>query len=119
MRLTEDTMEKDVIASMQEVVDTVGRLVHAAAMEMQRGYALLWKRPAAEAASILNEMGLVKVQELFEANTLHGTSLNDILDFMDDPALDTRVTVVAGKLVAIGLDGVITVTEFPPAEPEA
>jgi hypothetical protein len=123
MKLTNETMEAEVIAAMQETLEAVGRLVHAAACEMQKGYALLWNRPAAEVAAILNALGLAKVQALFEANTLHGTNINGILEFVDDPTLDARVAVVPGKMVAIDLaTGAITVTEFAPpapAEPEA
>lgn len=115
MKLTDDTMEQGVIASMQEVIETVGRLAHAAACEMQRGYALLWNRPAAEVAAILNALGVAKVQALFEANSLHGANLNGILDFIDNPELGTRVAVVTGKQVAIDLGtGAITVTNYPP-----
>ena len=116
--LTELTQLEIDLRAKDESVLRCAEAAHALAAQLRNEHARFWSLPTDRLLGVLNH-DVGSTLAMFAANTAAGTSVNGLLDQLDDPRFSTRAPVTTGRADIAFVNGSFVVVPEPVQEVES
>lgn len=117
MNIYEPSEVELILQGIQAKVDRAGQLISIAAGEINDAHGILWALSDDKLLSVLNGLGPVAVQGIFETHESRGSQINDILDEFTIPNKNL-VRIGSGKPVKFSMETGQFEMNYPEPEEE-